>query len=611
MKKYLLCISAFVIFSLPFTNGVYAQTILGTDVYHGDDPINWNTVKANGYTYAWCKATQGTTYTDPDFVSNITTGETAGMYMGAYDFNDAENQTASAEANYFLSVAGTYIKACEMPPVLDLEDPSSGPALSSAFNSTTLTAWVQLWMTTVQNATGIVPVLYTTRGYAAFLNSSLNGYPIWIADPDGSTTVAPATGSWTTYAFKQYSFTATIPGLGSSGGADADVYNGSSAQFMTLIGCTTVPVTPAFTSNVKSGCPGMTVNYTDKSTSTGTVNGWSWTFQGGSPATSKVQNPTGITYASSGTYYVKEVVTSTTGKDSITSTAYINVIPSASLPLTETFQSATFPPTGWTMNYPVATDSAWELCTSDGYNSTQCMYFPANCGNVSDISGQRQQIYTPDVSFTGVTNAEMSFDVAYEPSSTSSGDTLAIYYSTDCGNTWKNIYLKGGATLCTTGSTTGKGTDVVTSSRGTCFVPPAGTAAWRRDSISLTALNNQSSVMFSFESRSGWGNIMYLDNINVSSPTLTAIQNIINSTDVKVYPNPNKGQFNLEITNYELGITNIEIYDALGQQVYHASVNPGTTQIDLDAKAGGFYFYRVMSQSGDKLIAEGKVVVQK
>src|ERR1700722_9945531 len=119
MKKYLLCISAFVVFSLPFTNKLVAQTILGTDVYHGDDPINWNTVKANGYTYAWCKATQGTTYTDPQFVNNITGGEAAGMYMGAYDFNDAENQTATAEANYFLSVAKTYIKACEMQPVLD------------------------------------------------------------------------------------------------------------------------------------------------------------------------------------------------------------------------------------------------------------------------------------------------------------------------------------------------------------------------------------------------------------------------------------------------------------------------------------------------------------
>ena len=606
MKKQILIISSLVFFSLSLMNGLNAQTILGTDVYHGDDPINWNTVKANGYTYAWCKATQGTTYTDPDFVSNITSGETAGMYMGAYDFNDAENQTATAEANYFLSVAGSYIKACEMPPVLDLEDPSSGPALSSAFSSTALTNWVQTWMTTVQTATGITPVLYTTRGYAAYLNSSLNGYPLWVADPDGSTTVAPSTGSWTTYAFKQYSFTATIPGLGSSGGADADVFNGSSAQFMTLIGCTTAPVTVSYISNVTSGCPGMTVNFTDKSTSTGTLNGWSWRFPGGNPATSTSQNPS-VVYSTSGTYPVTEVVTSTTGKDSLTKTSYITIASSASLPLSQTFQSATFPPTGWVLNKPVATDSVWELATGVGYNSTQCMYFPANCGNVSNISGQRQQLYTPAYDFTGITNAEMSFDVAYEPSSTTSGDTLAIYYSTDCGSTWHNIYLKGGATLCTTGSTTGQGTDVVTSSRGTCFVPP-NSSAWRRDSISLSAINNQSSVMFSFESRSGWGNIIYLDNINVpSSPT--SVQDISASNDVKVYPNPNSGSFSISIEGSLNEKARMEVYNELGQQIYSVPVKLGVTEVALDTKSAGMYFYRITTESG-KFVSDGKLLVQ-
>jgi GH25 family lysozyme M1 (1,4-beta-N-acetylmuramidase) len=607
MKKQLLIISSLVIFSLPLVNGLKAQTILGTDVYHGDDPINWNSVKGAGYIYAWCKATQGTTYTDPDFVSNITSGFTAGMYMGAYDFCGAESNTATAEANYFLSVAGSYIKTCEMPPVLDLEDPSSGPTLSSSFSSAALTTWVQTWMNTVQSATGITPVLYTTRGYAAYLSSSLNGYPLWVADPDGSTTVAPSTGSWTTYAFKQYSFTATIPGLGgSSGGADADVFNGTSAQFMTLIGCSTAPVTVSYVSNVTSGCPGVTVNFTDKSTSTGTVNAWSWRFPGGNPATSNSQNPS-VVYSTSGTYPVTEVVTSTTGKDSLTKTSYITIASSASLPLNQTFQSATFPPTGWTMNFPVATDSAWELATSVGYGSTQCMYFPANCGNVSNISGERQQIYTPVYNFTGVTNAEMSFDVAYEPSSTTSGDTLAVYYSTDCGSTWHNIYLKGGATLCTTGSTTGAGTDVVTETRGKCFVPP-NTSAWRRDSISLSAINNQSSVMFSFESRSGWGNIIYLDNINVpSSPT--SVQDISASNEVKVYPNPNSGSFSISIEGSLNEKAQIEVYNGLGQQIYNAPVKIGVTEVALDTRSSGMYFYRVMTETG-KFVSDGKLMVQ-
>jgi len=365
-------------------------------------------------------------------------------------------------------------------------------------------------------------------------------------------------------------------------------------------------VTPNFTSNVKSGCMGMTVKYTDVSTSTGTITGYKWTFNGGSPATSTSANPT-VTYSSAGTYNVTEVVTSTTGVDSINSIAYVNVIPTAALPMQETFQSSTFPPTGWTLNLPSPDDSVWQLCKSVGYGSTQCMYFPANCGQTINITGERQQMYTPDYSFSGVTNAELSFDVAYEPSSVPTySDTLVVYYSTDCGNSWTQIYSKGGMTLCTTGSTTNAKTDV--NSAG-CFVPPS-TTAWRKDSVSLAMLNGVSGAMFSFEARSGWGNIIYLDNININSPSLTSILNVANNNDVKVYPNPNNGSFNVELTNTEIGTANIEIYDALGQQVYNTVAKPGITQVNLNTKSTGMYFYRVLTQDG-RLVSQGKLMLQK
>ena len=515
MKKYLLPILVFMGLSTK------AQTILGVDVahYNSDPPYgfeNWAQVKTSGRTFAWNKATEGVTYTDPSFATNMASGHTAGMVMGAYHFADCETNTAVAEANHFLSVASAYIGAGYLPPVLDLEDPASGPALSSAFTSTTLTAWVQTWMTTVENATGVAPVIYTDGTYAAFLNSSLNHYGLWIADPATSATTPPPAnllGVWTTWAFKQYSWTGVVPGIGStqSTQTDLDVYNGTQASFNTLIGNS--PVIADFTANVTSGCQGLVVNFTDLSTSTGTITGHRWTFTGGSPDTSTLKNPT-ITYNTSGSFSVKEVVTSTTGVDSITFSGYINVIPSASLPLVQTFQSSTFPPTGWTMNFPSPADSAWELCTSNGYNSSQCMYFPANCGYTTSIAGERQQIYTPNYSFVGTTNPKMWFDVAYEPFNRKYSDTLAVYYSLDCAGTWNLIYLKGGMTLCTTGSTDSLGTD--TSGGRGCFVPP-NSAAWRTDSISLSSLVGNSSVMFSFESRSGWGNILYLDNINVAS----------------------------------------------------------------------------------------------
>lgn len=613
MKKLLLS----VLLSSIFGFSANAQTILGVDVYHGDDPITWSSVKSAGYGFAWCKSSQGTSYTDPDFASNMSTGVAAHEYMGAYHYATPESDGASAEAKYFVSVAGAYMKPGYLPPALDLEDPVSGPTLASSFTSAALTAWVDTFCANVQSMTGVAPIIYTEGSIANYLQSSVTKYGLWTADPDGSTTATPSStylGVWKTWMFKQYTWTANVPGLASSPNSDADVFNGDSTAFKTLVGG--AAVTPAFTSNVRTGCIGLTVKYTDKSTSTGTITGYKWTFQGGSPATSTVANPT-VTYNSSGKYNVTEVVTSSTGKDSITSVAYINVIPTATLPLSETFQSSTFPPSGWTMNYPVATDSAWELCTSNGYNSTQCMYFPANCGQTVNIAGERQQLYTPDFSFASVTNAELSFDVAYEPSNVTStpaySDTLVVYYSTDCGTTWTSIYSKGGMTLCTTGSTTGNGTDV---NSNKCFVPPAGTTAWRRDSVSLAALNGQASVMFSFECRSGWGNIMYIDNIDVNSPSLTSVQNLAGNIDVKVYPNPSKGIFTIQTANGQQLMANsqIEVYNTLGENVVSTSPLPLGGQgwaLDLSSQPNGVYFYRIISQKDGSFISGGKLVVQK
>ncbi len=586
-----------------------AQTILGVDVSSYEGTINWVSVKSAGYTFAFAKATEGVGLTDAYFVGNEVNGTAAGMIMGAYHFAHPENNTATAEANYFLSIAGPYIKACHLPPVLDLEDPPTGPSLSAFFTSAQLTSWVQLWMSTVQSATGIAPIIYIGPSNAAYVNSSLNTIGLWIDDYNSSpTTPPPNIGVWKSWDFKQYSWTGTVPGISGSNAIDMDVFNGSMNQFNTLAGCNAVLAD--FTSNVRSTCPGSSVSFTDKSTTTGIITGWKWTFSGGNPDTSTMQNPV-VQYSSPGIYSVKEVVTSSSaGKDSLTYVSCINIAASASLPLVESFQSSVFPPPGWYSNLPKSTDSIWELCTTTGYSSTQCMYFPANCGQTVNITGERQEIFTPNFNFVNATKSEMWFDVAYEPSTVPTySDTLEIYSSVDCGATWKSIYSKGGMTLCTTGSSTGAGTDTAGSHGKGCFVPPS-LKAWRTDSINLTALNGQPNVMFSFENRSGWGNIIYLDNINITGNKSTGIENITGMAEVKVYPNPNTGSFFISFSDKFQERVYLMLYDVWGRQVYYTAVNSAVTQLNPEVKAG-VYFYRVLTDKGDQFISDGKIIIQQ
>jgi photosystem II stability/assembly factor-like uncharacterized protein len=62
------------------------------------------------------------------------------------------------------------------------------------------------------------------------------------------------------------------------------------------------PYTADFTADSTSICTGQNVDFTDLSTATPTA--WSWSFPGGTPSTSTVQNPQNIVYNTAGTYSV-------------------------------------------------------------------------------------------------------------------------------------------------------------------------------------------------------------------------------------------------------------------------------------------------------------------
>jgi PKD repeat protein/C1A family cysteine protease len=88
--------------------------------------------------------------------------------------------------------------------------------------------------------------------------------------------------------------------------------------------CTVLGGTPVanFTADKTTLNTGGTVNFSDISTNAPTS--WSWTFEGGTPANSTLQNPV-VTYATAGTYDVSLTVSNTNGSNTKTNTDFITV----------------------------------------------------------------------------------------------------------------------------------------------------------------------------------------------------------------------------------------------------------------------------------------------
>jgi autotransporter-associated beta strand protein len=217
-----------------------AQRSLGIDVSSYQGSINWTNVKSSGVSFAWAKATEGTFYIDAYFTANEANAKSAGVLIGAYHFAHPEEDTGTAgadtEAAYFWNEARNYlVSGAYLMPMLDLEETYGTEAEMSA--------WVNEWCQDIKNyaaASGAVvyPVVYTEGSIANdYLNSSVTQWPLYIADPNGAN---PETGSptvglspWPTWAFWQYSWTGSVPGI--SGDCDEDVFDGDAASLQAYL----------------------------------------------------------------------------------------------------------------------------------------------------------------------------------------------------------------------------------------------------------------------------------------------------------------------------------------------------------------------------------------
>lgn len=170
------------------------------DLSHWQAPVDFTRVKAAGIGGVILKATQGSGWIDPTFVSRALAATQAGLPVGAYHFLD--DTDPAAQAAFFLSVAAGM-------PVLALDIEANGAHTVSIAQAEEMVSRVQI-------ATGRCPLVYMTRygpaGDGSGLPSSvLARCSLWLAEY-GDTPIPPP--GWAAWTFWQYTETAQVAGIG-------------------------------------------------------------------------------------------------------------------------------------------------------------------------------------------------------------------------------------------------------------------------------------------------------------------------------------------------------------------------------------------------------------
>lgn len=289
-----------------------------------------------------------------------------------------------------------------------------------------------------------------------------------------------------------------------------------SATNLTASGCNgeNIPVVMFSASNV-TPCTGNSITFTDESMYAPTS--WNWTFQGGTPSTSNLQNPS-VIYNASGAYDVTLVATNAYGKDTLIKSAYINPVGGASIPFTEGFESVTFPPAGWNSTGQDTYDGSawgvdgvkqWERKTTSG-NGSSTASAAMNFFNYAYNGGSKDYLDTKPISLSGLTNPKLTFKVAhkYYPN-VENYDELRVFISSDCGNTYgTEVYAASGSALGTASSSN--------------TFSPTTSGDWKTVTIDLLSYGT-SNVIVRFESTTKYGNNLFIDDVNISATASVSI----------------------------------------------------------------------------------------
>lgn len=342
-----------------------------------------------------------------------------------------------------------------------------------------------------------------------------------------------------------------------------------------------------FSSNNRVVCVGTDIDFTDESFQSPTS--WNWTFQGGSPSSSSVQNPS-VTYNTPGVYEVTLTASNQSGTVSQTKTNFIRVLNENGVTaIQESFETTSSIPSNKWFNESFHNGTSWELSSDAANTGTKSIMIK----NAQNIDGSIDELMSTTIYLDLNLSASLTFKYAFAKKENSNNDKLVVKVSNDCGQTWATKKSISGSSLVTAPNTTGN------------FIPDE--TQWKTATISSNSLSNflVSDFRMKFIFTSGGGNNIYIDDINIDGP-VSLIENSIVEKFI-IYPNPAENEVKLSLKNNNVVEDfNIKIYDVVGKvidKVYSGTLAIGEHQYNINTSDynSGVYFINLNNGVQNKI----------